>query len=55
MQESATGSFFKYLFGFLLFISVSFGVTFTVNTLGQAKDVTQAAAAARALMLEQIK
>ena len=48
MQESAANSFLKFLFGFLIFISVSFGVTFTVNKLALAKDLSQAAAAARA-------
>ncbi len=47
-QSSPVESFFKFLFGFLIFISVSFGVTYTVNELAQAKDLSQAAAAARA-------
>jgi hypothetical protein len=51
MQESAANSFLKFLFGFLIFISVSFGVTFTVNKLAMAKDLAQAAAAARASTL----
>ncbi len=51
MQQSGVGSFFKFLFGFLIFISVSFGVTFTVNKLAVAKDLSQAAAAARAQTL----
>ncbi|MCE9541036.1 hypothetical protein K8R03_00565 [Candidatus Kaiserbacteria bacterium] len=55
MQESPVGSFFKFLLGFLVFISVSFGVTFTVNKMAQAKDVSQAAAAARAQALNLTK
>ncbi len=51
MQQSGTSDFFKFLFGFLIFICVSFGVTFTVNKLAIAKDLSQAAAAARAQTL----
>lgn len=51
MRQSPTGSFFKFTIGFLVFISVSFGVTFAVSsvTLQQAK--IEAAAAARHAML----
>ena len=52
MQDSSVGSFFKFTLGFLTFITVSFGVTFTVNKMAQAKDVAQAAAAARAHALQ---
>ena len=55
MEDSPVGSFFKFLLGFLVFISVSFGVTFTVNKLAQAKDYSQAAAAAHAHLLETTK
>jgi hypothetical protein len=54
MQESSIDSFFKFFFGFLVFISVSFGVTFTVNKLIVAKDTSQAAAAAWAHAFEKV-
>jgi len=51
MKPSPTGSFFRFTIGFLVFISMSFGVTVAVNsyTLQQAK--IQAAAAAQQAML----
>ncbi len=55
MQPSPVGSFFKFTLGFLVFISVSFGVTFAVNSVAQSKDATQAAAAATAHMLKEAK
>ncbi|MBV9159643.1 MAG: hypothetical protein JO019_03555 [Candidatus Kaiserbacteria bacterium] len=53
MQPSPVSSFFRFLLGFLTFISVSFGVTYGVNVMAQAKDAAQHAAAAKAIMLEQ--
>ena len=53
MQPSATSSFFKFTIGFMTFILVSFGVTFAVNKMAQAKDAAQAAAAARSQALEE--
>ena len=46
MESSPTESFFKFVFGFLLFISVSFGVTFAVNeyTVQQTAAANQASA-----------
>ena len=55
MQLSPVGSFFKYVLGFLVFISVSFGVTFAVNKVAQAKDAAQTASAAFSHMLEEAK
>ena len=55
MQPSSVGSFFKFTLGFLVFISVSFGVTFAVNSMAQAKDASQAAAAAITHMLKEAK
>jgi len=51
MRPSSAGSFFKFTIGFLVFISVSFGVTFAVSsyTLQQAR--VEAAAAAQQAML----
>jgi len=52
MQETGTNSFLKFTLGFLTFISLSFGITFAVNTYAEAKDADQAAAAALAEMLK---
>lgn len=53
MQPEPVSSFFKFLVGFLTLISVSFGVTIAVNKYAGAKDASQNAAAAEALMLRQ--
>jgi hypothetical protein len=50
-MEEGTGSFFKFALGFLVFISISFGVTYAVNTYASAQDADQAAAAAFAEMV----
>ncbi len=46
MESSPSQSFFKFLFVFLLFISISFGVTFAVNeyTVRQVAAANQASA-----------
>lgn len=53
MQETPVASFMHFFLGFLVFISLSVGLTVFVNsyTIKQAGD--QQAAAAKALMLEQ--
>lgn len=45
-QPSAIDSFLRFLFGFFIFIGVSFGVTVAVSryTLQQQADTTEAAA-----------
>jgi hypothetical protein len=48
MQPSATGSFLKFTMGFLVFISLSFGLTYAVNSYTTAQQQQQAAAAAMA-------
>lgn len=55
MQPTPLGSFTRFLFGFTLLISISFGVTFAVQkyAIGQSAEKQQAAAAAA--MLKQIK
>jgi hypothetical protein len=53
MNPEPTNSFFKFTIGFLVFISVSFGVTYAVNTVAVSQEASQQAAAARGLMLEQ--
>ncbi len=45
------GSFFKFTIGFLTFISVSFGITFAVNTYEISKSAEKQAAAAIQAML----
>lgn len=50
MQPSPTSSFLKFLSGFLVFISLSFGITYAVNSYTTAQQQAQAAAAARAAM-----
>ncbi len=51
-MEPAVGSFFKFALGFLIFISVSFGVTYAVNTYAAAQDAESQAAAALSAMLD---
>ncbi len=52
MQPAPLSSFLKSVIGFLTFISISFGVTYAVQTYATVQDAEQAAAAARAAMLE---
>lgn len=53
MNPAPENSFFKFVVGFLVFISVSFGVTYAVNTVAMNQEASEQVAAARALMLEQ--
>lgn len=55
MQQSATGSFLKFTFGFVTFLVVSFALTLSVSGYTKDRDAKQAAAVALALMLEQTK
>lgn len=50
-QPSPIGTFFRFVLGFLLFISASFILTYAVNSYAHARDLSEQAAAARALML----
>jgi hypothetical protein len=52
MQQSPTGSFLKFTFGFVTFLVLSFGLTLAVNGVTKSQDAQQAAAAAIALMLK---
>jgi hypothetical protein len=52
MRRSPTGSFFKFVIGFLVFISVFFGVTFAVQHISANEQSAQQAAAAEAEMLK---
>ena len=51
MQQSPAGSFFRFVVGFTVFISVSFGVTYAVNTYTTYKDAQEQTAAALHAML----
>ena len=55
MEPTPVGSFTRFAFGFLLFISISFGVTFAVQTYAAGQDAAKQQAAAAAAMLEQKK
>ena len=47
------GSFFRFLLGFLVFISTSFILTFAVNTYTVSQDAAYQTAAAIQAMLQQ--
>ena len=47
------GSFLKFTIGFLTFIGVSFGITFTVSTYEMSQSAEKQAAAAIEAMLVQ--
>lgn len=51
MNPAPVSSFVRALVGFLTFISVSFGVTYAVNTYASGQSQEQAASAAVARML----
>ena len=55
MQQTPTGSFLKFTFGFVTFLVMSFGLTLAVSNATKTQDAQQTAAAARALMLTQAK
>lgn len=52
MRPSPTGSFLKFVFGFVTFLVVSFGLTLAVSGYTKTQGAEQAAAAAEALMLK---
>ena len=51
MDQQPVNSFFKFALGFLVFITVSFGVTYAVNSYSIAQTADQQAAAAIKAML----
>jgi len=53
MQETPAVSFMHFLMGFLIFISLSVGLTIWVNSYTTKQAARQQAAAAKALLLEQ--
>ena len=55
MRQSPTGSFLRFTIGFLVFISVSFAVTFGVNTYTTNQAKAAAAAAAHEALFGKAK
>ncbi len=54
-QVTPAGSFIKFLTGFLTLITLSFGLTYAVNSYAMSRDANQAAAAAKADLLQEFK
>ena len=54
-QATPAGSFIKFLTGFLTLITLSFGLTYAVNSYATNRDASQAAAAAKAEMLKAVQ
>jgi hypothetical protein len=52
-DQSPVNSFLRFFASFVLLIGLSFGITFAVNSYTTKQDAAQAAAAAKALMLQQ--
>jgi hypothetical protein len=52
MRKSSTSSFFKFTFGFITFLVLSFGLTLAVSDYSKAQSAEQQAAAAEALILQ---
>lgn len=52
MRQNPTNSFFRFLLGFFVFLSVFFGVTIVVNQITASQNAQQQAAAAEAMMLK---
>lgn len=50
-METPVGSFLRFVVGFSVFISVSFGVTYAVNTYSIAQENEQQSAAALKAMV----
>lgn len=51
MNEGPVGSFLRFFLGFMLFISISFGVTIAVNVYASKQGAEQQTAAALQAML----
>lgn len=51
MTPSPVSSFTRFFFGFVLFISISFGVTFAVQAIVASQEAQKQQAAAAAAML----
>ena len=52
-MESPVGSFLRFFIGFMLFISISFGVALTVNSYTAKQSAEQQTAAALKAVLER--
>ncbi|MEK7134053.1 MAG: hypothetical protein AAB804_03200 [Patescibacteria group bacterium] len=52
MSPDPANSFLRFFVGFIVFISVSFGVTFAVQTYATTQNAAKQQAAAAATMLE---
>ena len=55
MNQQPVSSFFRFALGFLVFITVSFGVTYAVNSYAISQTADQQAAAAVTAMLKPAK
>ena len=53
MRQSSSGNFAKMVTGFLVFISLSFGLTYAVQSYTISQEKAQQAAAIEAAMLGQ--
>ncbi len=53
MSPAPVGSFLRFVVGFMLFISISFGVTYAVNSYTTKQDTEKQTAAAIQAMLEK--
>jgi hypothetical protein len=51
MRRTPSGSFFRFVIGFLVFISVFFGVTLAVSKISSSQEAQEQTAAAEAAML----
>jgi hypothetical protein len=51
MKKSSASSFFKFTFGFITFLVLSFGLTLAVSDYSKTQIANQQAAAAEALIL----
>lgn len=51
-MESPVSSFLRFVVGFAVFISISFGITYAVNTISIAQEKEQQTAAAFQAMVE---
>jgi len=55
MRPTPTSSFVRSVIGFAVFLSISFGVTYAVNTMTAEETREEQVAAAAARMLEPLK
>jgi hypothetical protein len=51
MRQGGANSFFRFVLGFTLFIALSFGITYAVNTISIAQEKERQTAAAFQMML----